>query len=339
VLKRRFPNVNLLIFPVRVQGEGAAAEIAEAIRQFNLLGGLDVMIVARGGGSLEDLWAFNEEAVARAIAASGIPVITGVGHETDFTIADFVADLRAPTPSAAAEIVVRQRNDFENHIAQQSRRLADGMRYRVSLLLRRIHQLRGSRAFQRPQDLLRRRGQQLDELSGWLAEAVRTQIRLRQRGLASPQARLQAFSIRRRAETLRLRIASLAGSIFAALNHAVAQRQRALTTQQMRLASLDLRVHVIRLRRHLDAARASLQVCVERGLSERRRKFEALGVQLQERSPFGLLERGYAIARDADGRILRSPDQVAEGDAISLRLARRSGRQRAADAKGAFLEN
>src|SRR3984893_7547283 len=107
VLKRRFPNAHVRLYPVKVQGDGAANEIAAAVNYFTHARFADVLIVARGGGSLEDLWAFNEEVVARAIFASEIPVITGVGHEADFTIADFVADLRAPTPSAAAELVVR----------------------------------------------------------------------------------------------------------------------------------------------------------------------------------------------------------------------------------------
>src|SRR5580693_1791631 len=113
VLKRRFSNAYVIVYPVKVQGAVAAAEIVLGLQYFNRVQSVDVLILARGGGSLEDLWAFNEEPLARAIFASEIPVITGVGHESDFTIADFVADLRAPTPSAAAEIVVKSREEFE----------------------------------------------------------------------------------------------------------------------------------------------------------------------------------------------------------------------------------
>jgi exodeoxyribonuclease VII large subunit len=116
VLRRRAPGLRILLRPVRVQGEGAAAEIAAGIADLNRHGTADVLIVGRGGGSLEDLWAFNEETVARAIAASAIPVISAVGHEVDVTIADFVADLRAPTPSAAAELVAKSRLELESHV-------------------------------------------------------------------------------------------------------------------------------------------------------------------------------------------------------------------------------
>ncbi len=123
VLTRRFPTIEILLIPVRVQGEGAASEIAQAIADMNRMDDIDVMIVGRGGGSLEDLWAFNEEAVARAIFASRIPVISAVGHEIDFTIADFVADVRAPTPSAAAEIAVPKKADLEAAIKDLKRQL------------------------------------------------------------------------------------------------------------------------------------------------------------------------------------------------------------------------
>ena len=125
VLKRRFENLHILLYPVRVQGEGASNEIAEAISYFNQWTDVDVMILGRGGGSLEDLWAFNEEAVARAIYHSKIPIISAIGHETDYTISDFVADLRAPTPSAAAELAVRDKREIKNILRYLRGRLED----------------------------------------------------------------------------------------------------------------------------------------------------------------------------------------------------------------------
>ncbi|HEY7746898.1 MAG TPA: exodeoxyribonuclease VII large subunit [Desulfuromonadales bacterium] len=141
VLRRRGAGLRVVLRPVRVQGEGAAAEIAEAIADHNRLAAADVLIVGRGGGSLEDLWAFNEEAVARAIHASAIPVISAVGHEVDTTIADFVADLRAPTPSAAAELVARSRLELEGHLDHLSQRLAGQMQGRLALLDERVQGL------------------------------------------------------------------------------------------------------------------------------------------------------------------------------------------------------
>ncbi len=141
VLRRRGAGLRLLLRPVRVQGDGAAAEIAEAITDHNRLGVADVLIVGRGGGSLEDLWAFNEEVVARAIHASAIPVISAVGHEVDTTIADFVADLRAPTPSAAAELVARSRLELEGHLDHLAQRLAGQMQGRLELLAERVQGL------------------------------------------------------------------------------------------------------------------------------------------------------------------------------------------------------
>lgn len=134
ILRRRSAGVKVLLRPVRVQGEGAAAEISAAIADLNREGRADILIVGRGGGSREDLWAFNEESVARAIAASNIPIISAVGHEVDFSLADMVADLRAPTPSAAAELVVKNRLDLERHLDQLLLRLGKQMRSQLELL-------------------------------------------------------------------------------------------------------------------------------------------------------------------------------------------------------------
>ncbi|MCM0082344.1 exodeoxyribonuclease VII large subunit [Geomonas sp. Red32] len=170
VLSRRFANVELLINPVRVQGEGSAAEIAAAIDDFNRYGNLDVMIVGRGGGSLEDLWSFNEEVVARAIFRSAIPVISAVGHEIDFTIADFVADLRAPTPSAAAELVVRSKKELSAELEALSHRLHTAQ-------LRRLDRLRSgltllSRSVTDPSRVLGHLAQRVDALESRLVREI-----------------------------------------------------------------------------------------------------------------------------------------------------------------------
>ncbi len=141
IIGRRFPGLAILIYPVQVQGEGAAAEIAAALGHLGRRPDLDVLIVARGGGSLEDLWAFNEEVVARAIAASPIPVISAVGHETDVTIADFVADLRAPTPSAAAELVVAQRDELRQRVDEQAGRALAAVEATLAMRRERIQML------------------------------------------------------------------------------------------------------------------------------------------------------------------------------------------------------
>ena len=171
VLDRRFANVEVLISPVKVQGEGAAQEIAGAIRDFNRYRDIDVMIVGRGGGSLEDLWAFNEEVVARAVFASRIPVISAVGHEVDFTIADFVADLRAPTPSAAAELVIKSKEELEAGLAALSHRLRVAMTHRLAVVRGEVENL--ARSIKEPSMLLGHLAQRLDHLSERLSSAVR----------------------------------------------------------------------------------------------------------------------------------------------------------------------
>ncbi len=164
VLSRRQPSVDVILAPVRVQGAGAAEEIAEAIEHLNRFGGIDVLIVGRGGGSLEDLWAFNEEIVARAIYASKIPVVSAVGHEIDFSIADFVADLRAPTPSAAAELVVRDRTELLEEITNLCYTMIDNVNNRISGFRGRITGLLASYSFNRPRDLVRESSQRIDEI-------------------------------------------------------------------------------------------------------------------------------------------------------------------------------
>ncbi len=163
VLSRRHPSVEVVLAPVRVQGAGAAEEIADAIKYMNQYGGIDVLIIGRGGGSLEDLWAFNEEIVARAIYASKIPTISAVGHEIDFSIADFVADLRAPTPSAAAELVVHDRSELLEDIGNLCYTMRGALDNQLSGLRTQTTSLVTSYSFNRPRDLVREFSQRVDE--------------------------------------------------------------------------------------------------------------------------------------------------------------------------------
>jgi exodeoxyribonuclease VII large subunit len=177
VTRRRFPNLRILLAPVRVQGDGAAREIAEAITCFN---GLppdlqpDVLIIGRGGGSIEDLWCFNEESVARAIFASRIPVISAVGHEIDFTISDFVADLRAPTPSAAAELVVGRKDDFLGQLAALQDALHRNLRHAVESRRARLERVRSHHVFQQPRTVVRQHAQRIDMLDAQLRAVVQS---------------------------------------------------------------------------------------------------------------------------------------------------------------------
>jgi len=192
VLTRRFPTIEVLLNPVKVQGEGAAEEIAQAINEMNIRDDIDVLIVGRGGGSLEDLWAFNEEVVARAIFASRIPVISAVGHEIDFTIADFVADVRAPTPSAAAEIVVPRKEDLEGEIRDLKRQLLLAIRQDLQTKWSEVQKLKGritdpSRRFP---DLYMR----VDGLSERLRNAIWTDLQKREQILQRLQSNLKHLS-------------------------------------------------------------------------------------------------------------------------------------------------
>ncbi len=164
VLERRYAKLHVVIYPARVQGEGAAAEIVEGIDALGAWPGIDVLIVGRGGGSIEDLWAFNEEPVARAIARSPVPVISAVGHEVDFTIADFVADVRASTPSAAAEMVIATEEAFAERIGTQTRRLGETLRFAIQHLRGDVDELARHRIFQNFEVRLANLARRVDDL-------------------------------------------------------------------------------------------------------------------------------------------------------------------------------
>jgi exodeoxyribonuclease VII large subunit len=227
VLRRRYANAHLVVCPARVQGEDAAPDIARALRQIGRVPGVDVVIVGRGGGSIEDLWAFNEEIVARAIARVPVPVIAAVGHETDTTIADFVADVRAPTPSAAAELVVSAKDQFCDRIDRLQDRLTATARARVQRLSRRVHVVDGRPAFAGFRGRVAMRGRHAADLSHTLARLVRASLASRERRLQQLERQLGTFDAGRRLASMRTRLVTSAGR----LETAVRRRQHRAASQ------------------------------------------------------------------------------------------------------------
>ncbi|MBI3317057.1 MAG: exodeoxyribonuclease VII large subunit [Candidatus Omnitrophica bacterium] len=194
VVSRRFHGTAVLLYPVRVQGEGAADEIAEAIGEMNRYGEAEVLIVGRGGGSLEDLWAFNEEKVARAVFESKIPIISAVGHEIDWTICDFVADLRAPTPSAAAELVVQNREALENALSDHESRLKQSMMNLIEEKREALEAARSSYAFRQPLAYVQQFSQRADELLRQLQNYSKTLVQTKKQEFQTLAGRLNALS-------------------------------------------------------------------------------------------------------------------------------------------------
>lgn len=276
VIERRHHSVNLLIYPAQVQGDAASVEVAAGVRYFNQHDNVDVIVIARGGGSAEDLAAFNDEALARMVAASEIPIISAVGHETDFTIVDFVADLRAPTPSAAAELVIRSRQEIEDHAAALHERLARAMRYRLLIGRQALTELAQHGAFARMMELVRQRQQKLDDLTHRLEVAERQLLE----------------QLLRRWEM-----------VAAAVRH------------------YDLRMILAGMRRELESGTAALAAIMRNVLLLHRVRSERLQTALESLSPLAILDRGYALVFDADGKLLKSARGIHVGDEISARLA------------------
>jgi len=242
ILHRRFPNLEVLVYPAQVQGDLAAAEITKGVQVLNRLSEknvIDVIIVARGGGSLEDLWPFNEESVARAIATSAIPVMSAVGHEVDFTIADFVADVRAPTPSAAAEMVVRNKDDFRERVVALERRLASSASYRLRELRSRVDRVSTHQAFGAVLHGIEIRSQRVDESVHRARFHVDRRLsRLRQH-LQGLSARLSERRVDRRLGEARTRLARLSARLEAAERTRIHRGRRAFAEVTSKLDALS----------------------------------------------------------------------------------------------------
>ncbi len=281
ILGRRAPWVRVLVCPVRVQGQGAELEIAQALRRLNGLESEavpkpDVIVVGRGGGSLEDLWNFNEEVVARAIYESAIPVVSAVGHEIDFTIADFTADLRAPTPSAAAELLAPDREELARFLTTARKRLESRVLSQTDQQARHLELLRKGALSYEPRRLLQEAEQQADEYASRLVEASRVRLRAEED---------LCVGLARRLERL--------------------HPQRLLTDMEHRSVLLSQRLR-LSVERRLERLQQS---CVERGN------------QIRVLGPQSVLARGFSFTLNAAGQIVTSPAEVALGESIETHLA------------------
>jgi exodeoxyribonuclease VII large subunit len=277
ILDRRNASLDVLLYPASVQGAGAASEIAAGVRYFNTRSDIDVVIVGRGGGSIEDLWAFNEETVARAVFHSALPVISAVGHEVDYTICDFVADLRAPTPSAAAETVSGAREDLRAAVRSLYLRLSGGMSLGLERRRSALDRLALNRAFNVAPNKVRELQQRFDEST----------VRLKQAMLG------RARELWHRSEVLAARLGRVD------LGRTLDRRRDAL--------ALEVRALDAALRGFVRAKQSRLELAAG--------KLDAL-------SPLAILERGYAICRDAGGKIIKEAASLSPGDLLDARLAR-----------------
>ncbi len=315
----RNPNVHVLIRPARVQGAGAAADVAQALADLNRDGRCEVIIVGRGGGSLEDLWAFNEESVARAIRRSNIPVISAVGHEIDYTIADFAADLRAPTPTAAGHLVMPARAELRQRLDETASTLVGAIRAAAAAYRKETAQL--ARGVRNPAPQLRQNRQRVDEYAAALKAAIGRAAERRRRHLEHLSQRLRApLHV---AREIRIRAARAALHLARSLTAMVQRERLTVAGLAAHLSRAPLRQRAQTHRLAIDRHQQHLLVAMRRALESRRHQLVQLAGRLDSLSPLKVLERGYAVAINTrDGRVITDAAAVEIGDELELRLKR-----------------
>jgi exodeoxyribonuclease VII large subunit len=320
----RFP-VRVLLWPVRVQGESCAGEVAAAIRGFNALspGGAvprpDVLIVARGGGSLEDLWGFNDETVARAAAASEIPLVSAVGHETDWTLIDLAADARAPTPTKAAEWVVPRHSELAEQTGKLGLRLAVAARRALDAM--RAHLRAATRGLPRLADLLALPRQRFDAVDRRLGRALLENTRAHGMRLARSSSRLAPRLLDTQLRQTRHRLDVLGRRAEAALARLVGPRRARLERVAGRLSPQPIAERVSRCAQRLTELHGRMRQSVQASVTARRRHLEGCAKLLASLGYHGVLQRGYALLRDGSGRTLRSAADIAAGQRLDIEMA------------------
>lgn len=295
-LRERFPSMVVYLSETRVQGDGAAKEIAAAIRKLDESKLVDVIIVARGGGSLEDLWAFNEEEVVKAVFASSVPVVSGVGHETDTTLCDFAADVRAPTPTAAAEMVVPKVSDLLQRVGEFERRLRDYDRWLQPMV------------------------QRIDELSIRIETRASTIVAEAKLRITAAEAKLGSIRPDKVFEILRGKIESLHGRLFLKGVSSTERLSTSITQLRERLRRAVPIEKINQCRAIVDVLGGRLLIGASRGVDDARNIVTGLGLRLESINPQRVLERGYSIVR-VKGKNVRSIAEVSEGDGMEISVS------------------
>ncbi|MCC6360688.1 MAG: exodeoxyribonuclease VII large subunit [Phycisphaerales bacterium] len=325
-LRRRYRLAELVLFPVRVQGEGAAAEIAAAIGAMNrhaaTLGGIDVAIVGRGGGSLEDLWAFNEEAVARAIAASAIPIVSAVGHEVDFTIADFVADVRAATPTAAAELVAPSSADLLDRLGRDRRRLDRAVLLTLERSRGRYRAVTAAECLSRPARRLSDLALALDELTQRVTTSVQGRLVDFRSRLARTHGCIREFGAGAAVSQIARRLDRLSARLLERVQVQLGAGGRRIRRAELRLQAAGPGMQLARLAERLVAARRRLPAALARFVAHARERLVARQQRIEAANPRSILRRGFSITRDAKtGAVLRTILGLREGQRVRVELA------------------
>ena len=325
-LARRFPAVELLVFPVRVQGEGAAEEIAAAIRQLNrhaqTLGGIDVMIVGRGGGSLEDLWAFNEEVVARAIAASTIPIVSAVGHEVDVSISDLVADVRAATPTAAAELIAPRLTDLLDWLSRQAARTLRAASHAAELARSRLDALLAYDGPARPFSRLRERSQLVDERQQRLRLITGERFRAARERLSRSELAILRFGTGAQFARLAQRLDQRVFDVRRGAERLLLRRERQLNAEATRLQRLLPAERLARYDEHLRQMSGRIAATLRQSLAHRRRLLRTRMEAIDACDPKRVLRRGYSVTRAArPRRVIRSVAEIKDKMRIVTELA------------------
>ena len=319
VLHQRHPRLSVLIYDARVQGDGSAGEVVRAIRRLARTN-VDVIVLTRGGGSIEDLWTFNEEVVARAIHACPVPVVSAIGHEVDFTIADFVADLRAATPSAAAERLAPVLRDLELSLQTTAGRLRKSVERQILADRQRLQRL-GARLAD-PRRILGQKQLHFSEQTERMMRAIRQSAVIRREQMRALQERLLRQRPQARLLRNRGQLAGLSERLRTSIWESIRRRRHQLATARLELERSSPKSLVQEKHRALISLRSRLREQARNRASLEERRFHTLGARLEAMSPLKVMARGYSVVfRRDDQRVVRSASQVSPGDPVEIKLA------------------